>query len=62
MTNDNTQQDQETTRAAYTITEFCTAHRIGRSFFYQLASEGRAPRVMKVGRRRLIEHQKARYR
>ena len=43
----------------YSITGFCEAHRIGRSFFYKLLKEGRAPRTMEVGRRRLVSREAA---
>jgi hypothetical protein len=42
------------TPAAYSIDEFCRTHRIARSFLYKLWGEGRGPRVMRVGSRRLI--------
>jgi predicted DNA-binding transcriptional regulator AlpA len=39
---------------ALTIPAFCKAHGISEAFFYQLAKEGRGPRTMRVGRRRLV--------
>jgi predicted DNA-binding transcriptional regulator AlpA len=41
-------------RSAFSIPEFCAAHSISRALFYLLLREGRAPAVMKVGRRTLI--------
>ena len=41
-------------RAAYSIAEFCEAHRISRSKLYQLWGAGIGPRFMKVGVRGLI--------
>lgn len=41
-------------RAAYTIAEFCVAHRFSRSKFYQLLDAGLAPRTMKIGSKVLI--------
>ena len=41
-------------RAAYTIDEFCVAHRISRRKFYELEEEGIGPRLMRVGSRVLI--------
>ena len=35
--------------AAYTIPEFCVAHRIGRSALYKLWTEGNGPRRIQVG-------------
>lgn len=39
---------------AFSISEFCKAHSISRSHFYDLEKEGRGPRTMQVGRKRLI--------
>lgn len=39
---------------AHSVTTFCKAFQISRSMFYKLAREGKAPRLMKVGRRTLI--------
>lgn len=41
-------------KLALSIAEFCDRHEISRAFFYLLQREGRAPRTMLVGRRRLI--------
>jgi len=41
-------------RAAYSIAEFCQAHRISRSKFYQLRADGTGPRLMLVDTRVLI--------
>lgn len=41
-------------QTAYTVDEFCKAHRIGRATFYTLLKDGQGPRVMKVGTRTLI--------
>ena len=46
-------------RAAYTINEFCVAHRISRSKFYQLIDAGLAPRTMRIGTKVLISHEAA---
>lgn len=43
-----------TTASAFTIPEFCDAHRISRTHFYALTKAGKTPRVMKLGRRTLI--------
>jgi hypothetical protein len=40
--------------AAFTVREFCWAHRISRALFYLMMREGRGPRVMKARRRTLI--------
>ena len=42
-------------KACYTVPEFCQEHGgISRVFFYRLLKQGKAPRIMKVGRRTLI--------
>lgn len=45
--------------AAFTVPEFCSAHRISRALFYILRRDGRGPRVMKVGKRTLISGEAA---
>jgi predicted DNA-binding transcriptional regulator AlpA len=44
---------------AYSIPQFCAAHSISRALFYLLLCDGRAPAVMKVGRRTLISSEAA---
>ena len=44
---------------AQSVDEFCQANGISQSFFYKLAKQGKAPRVMKVGRRTLISAEAA---
>jgi hypothetical protein len=44
---------------AFSITEFCTAHRISRATFYNLLAAGEGPRTMKVGNRVLISRDAA---
>jgi len=44
---------------AFTVPEFCAAHRISRALFYILARKGHGPAVMKAGRRTLISHEAA---
>jgi hypothetical protein len=39
---------------AFSIPEFCLRNRISPALFFKLATEGRGPRVMHVGRRTLI--------
>lgn len=46
-------------RAAYTVLEFCQAHRISRSLFYEMRKNGLAPKQMKVGSRTLISAEAA---
>ena len=45
---------REISPAAYSILEFCQAYGLGRSTFYRLQAAGLAPRMLAVGRRRLV--------
>ena len=40
--------------ACFTINEFCQAHRISRSHFYDLTRRGQGPTIMKAGYATLI--------
>lgn len=44
---------------AHSVEHFCKSNGISRSFFYKLQREGKAPRVMKIGRRTLISREAA---
>jgi hypothetical protein len=44
---------------AYSIAEFCRAHRVSRAFFYVLQKRGEGPTVMKVGKRTLVSNHAA---
>jgi len=39
---------------AFTIPEFCKAHRLSVAFFYVLKAKGQAPRVTAIGSRRIV--------
>jgi predicted DNA-binding transcriptional regulator AlpA len=41
-------------RCAFTINEFCEAHRISRSKLYMLWREGTGPRTKSIGNKRII--------
>jgi hypothetical protein len=41
-------------RAAYTIAEFCAAHRISRSKLYELWAAGVGPRFIRIGTKKII--------
>ena len=41
-------------RAAYTVSEFCYAHRISRAHYYNLKRRGQAPAEAHVGENRVI--------
>jgi hypothetical protein len=53
------QHDGKAIVLAYSVPEFCTAHRISRALFYLLQRDGRAPAVIKAGRRTLISAESA---
>lgn len=46
-------------KEAATVPQFCEGHNISRTHFYELIKQGRAPRLMKVGRRTLISQEAA---
>jgi predicted DNA-binding transcriptional regulator AlpA len=46
-------------KSAETVPQFCDGHNISRTHFYELIKQGRAPRLMKVGRRTLISAEAA---
>ena len=46
-------------RAAYTVPEFCEAHRISRATFYNAKKRGRGPAVMYVEGRVIITQEAA---
>ena len=39
---------------AFTVKEFCKMHSISESFFYKLRTQGKAPKIIKVGAKTLI--------
>ena len=39
---------------AFTVTEFCQAHRVSRRLFYLLIKRGQGPAVMKIGHRTCV--------
>jgi hypothetical protein len=45
---------RDTGRAAYTVNEFCDAHRISRSKLYQLWATRSGPRFIQIGTKRII--------
>jgi len=51
--------DQSTTGGAFTVREFCAAHRISTAFYYVMKAEGWGPREMRAGARVLISHEAA---
>ena len=44
---------------AFTIDEFCAAHRLSPEMYFKLKRNGRGPREMQVGRRRMISAEAA---
>jgi len=56
--------DKATTQApaevlAFTITDFCRAHKISRSLYYALQRSGEGPDEMKLGGRKAISREAA---
>jgi hypothetical protein len=51
--------EQAPTVAAYTVDQFCAAHNICRTRLYALWGDGRGPRFMRNGSRRLISAEAA---
>ena len=45
---------EPTARGAFTVAEFCTAHRISRGMLYKMWKAGAGPRWMWVGSKRII--------
>jgi hypothetical protein len=43
--------EAEVPRAAYTIPEFCTAHRISQAMYFKFRAAGFGPREMRTGRK-----------
>jgi hypothetical protein len=46
-------------QAAFTIAEFCLAHRISQSMYFKMRAMGLGPREMSVGSRKLISQESA---
>jgi excisionase family DNA binding protein len=46
-------------RGMFTVAQFCETHGISPTTFYELKKEGRAPSVVKIGRRTLIPREAA---
>lgn len=44
---------------AQSVDDFCKSNGISRSLFYKLHRAGKAPRIMKIGRRTLISSEAA---
>jgi hypothetical protein len=44
-------------RAAYSIPEFCRRYGFSPAFFFKMQTQGKGPRMMEVGRRRLISRE-----
>ncbi len=52
-------QQESRKDGTYTVKQFCKDHNISRSMFYKLLQQGQGPRLMAVGRRRLISNEAA---
>ena len=51
--------DALTAQLAFTIPEFVRLHRISRAHFYALVRQGKGPRLMRLGTRRLVSAEAA---
>jgi hypothetical protein len=51
--------DSQVLPAAFTVPEFCQAHRISKALFYLLQKDGTGPRVMRARRRTLVTSEAA---
>ena len=52
-------QSENCKDGTYTVKQFCNSHHISRSMFYKLLQQGQGPRLMAVGRRRMISFEAA---
>lgn len=52
-------QIMTTKSGAYDIRDFCDYHKISKSHFYNLLKKNLAPKMMSVGRRKLISEEAA---
>jgi len=52
-------QQESRNESTFTVNQFCEYHNISRSMFYKLLQQGQGPRLMAVGRRRLISNEAA---
>ena len=59
MTTQQETPEQQSGRAALSVTEFCMSHGISRALFYLLLRDGSGPRVMRVRGRVLISTEAA---
>jgi hypothetical protein len=46
-------------RAAFTLAEFCVAHRISESMYFKLRAQGQGPREARAGNKILITQEAA---
>jgi hypothetical protein len=54
-----TQQPPPAFATAFTISEFCRAHRMSETHYYELKKNGQGPDEMVAGRRRIISFEAA---
>jgi hypothetical protein len=59
ITSRSTLAQQANGPLAFSIGEFCAAHRISTDFYFKLARQGIGPTIMKVGGRTLISQEAA---
>lgn len=52
--------ESENIHGALTYAQFCQRYNLSLSFFYELLHRGQAPKIMSVGRRRMVSFTAAR--
>ena len=55
----DTTQSNAIGRVVFSVDEFCVAHNISRAFLYKIWRDGKGPRAMSVGSRKLISYEAA---
>jgi hypothetical protein len=55
----DTQSSNAIGREVFSVDEFCVAHNISRAFLYKIWRDGKGPKAMSVGSRKLISHEAA---
>jgi predicted DNA-binding transcriptional regulator AlpA len=55
----DSKQTNSPASAAYSVDQFCVAHGISRAMLYKLWTDGKGPRPMSVGSRKLISYEAA---
>jgi hypothetical protein len=54
-----TQRPPPAFATAFTVSEFCRAHRLSATHYYELKKNGQGPNEIEIGRRRIISFEAA---